>query len=330
MKKIIDAIQLNPYESKAFDFYFKGRSFAVFDIETTGLSPATSKLILSGFLLVSENEGKIVQFFADQPEDEKEVINETIAVLESVDFILTYNGKHFDLPFLEKRAASHGIQYESLPYNLDLYLVVNGYSPLREVLPSLRQKSIEVFMGISDGRDDEISGGESVALYNRYMETKSFELEKKILLHNHDDVIQLYLLLPIIAKVDFHRAMYKLGFPASQLQITKINISGHDLCVKGQQKAVSMDYISFPTAECPYSLIMNSADKSFQLTISGEVSADAVYIDAQALLGDTSSIKKYPSYADGYLILANKGDINYLEVNAFLIEFFKTNISVLI
>lgn len=330
MKKIVDTIQLKRYESKAFDLYFRNKSYAVFDIETTGLSPASSKLILSGILLVNGDEGQVVQLFADQPEDEKEIIMETLRLLESVDLIVTYNGKHFDLPFLVSRAKKHGIGCDSLPYNLDLYLVVNGYSPLREVLPSLRQKSIEVYMGISDGRDDEISGGDSVALYNRYMATKSFELEKKILLHNHDDVVQLNLLLPIIAKVDFHRAMYKLGFLADQYQIGKINISGHDLCVNGMQKGNPKDYISFPTEKRPYSLVMNSKDKTFELTISGEASAGAVYIDAQGLLDDTSSIKKYPSYADGYLILTNNGEINYLEINAFLMEFFKTNISALI
>lgn len=330
MKKIVDVIQLKPYASKAFDLYFKGRTYAIFDIETTGLSPVSSQLILSGILLVNGNEGQVIQFFADQPGDEKKVIEKTLEVLNTVDFVVTYNGKHFDLPFLEKRAKKHGIDFEPLPYDLDLYLVINGHSGLREVLPSLKQKSIEVFMGISDGRDDEISGGDSVALYNRYMATKSFELEKKILLHNHDDVVQLYLLLPIIAKVDFHKAMHKLGFPAGQFQIEKIKISGHDLCVSGMQKRAPKDYISFPTEELPYSLMMNGKDRSFELTILGQMQAGATYIDVPPLLTDTCPIEKYPSYTDGYLILANHGNINYLEINSFLLEFFQFSIPVLI
>ncbi|MGF6375703.1 uncharacterized protein YprB with RNaseH-like and TPR domain [Clostridiales Family XIII bacterium PM5-7] len=330
MKKIIEPIQLKKYNSKILDLYFKDKSYAVFDIETTGLSPSTSQLILSGMLLVRGDQGEFIQIFADQVDDEKAVITETLAVLNTVDYLVTYNGKHFDLPFLERRAKHYGLDYDTLPYNLDLYLVINGHSSLREVLPNLKQKSIEVFMGLSHRRDDEISGAESVALYYRYMETKSFALEQKILLHNHDDVMQLQLLLPILAKVDIHRALFNLGLNTDDFLITKIRLSGHDLLVHGTQKSTPINYMSFPTEETPYALIMNQMDRSFQLTIIGESSADAVYIDASALLSDTKGIEKYPSYTDGYLILKQRGNVNYLEINAFLIAFFDANISALI
>ena len=48
MRKIIDYLHIDRYASKTFNMYFKDRSFAVFDIETTGLSPAYCKVILSG------------------------------------------------------------------------------------------------------------------------------------------------------------------------------------------------------------------------------------------------------------------------------------------
>lgn len=113
---------------------------------------------------------------------------------------------------MEARAKKYGIQFNPGIYNLDLFLVVQGHSGLRESLPNLKQKTLEVFMGLADSRDDEISGGDSVALYEKYMQTHAFALEKTILLHNHDDLLQLYKLLPVISKTDFHRAMYKLGF----------------------------------------------------------------------------------------------------------------------
>ena len=52
MKTITDHIQIPVYRSKLFDLYFGGKSFAVFDIETTGLSPANSKVVLTGILKV--------------------------------------------------------------------------------------------------------------------------------------------------------------------------------------------------------------------------------------------------------------------------------------
>ena len=79
----------------------------------------------------------------------------------------------------------------SMPYNLDLYLVLNGHSPIKKFVPNLKQKTVENYMGLWQSRTDEISGAESVELYNTYEKTGREDLESKILLHNSDDVIQL-------------------------------------------------------------------------------------------------------------------------------------------
>ena len=324
MRKIIDYLHIDRYASKTFNMYFKDRSFAVFDIETTGLSPAYCKVILSGILLVKGDECQVIQFFADQAGDEKEILQQTVDILKSVDYIITYNGRHFDIPFVEKRARKYKIDIGICPYDLDLYLIINGHSELKSVLPNLKQKSVEIFMGLSSGRDDEISGKESVDLYNRYMTTKSFDLERKILLHNHDDLIQLYRILAIISKVNFHRAMFKLGFIAGDYLIKRVNMAGRDLHVLGNQLAEPVDYISFPTEEQPYSLMMDSASREFELTIPGQAEAGAIYFDAQAILGEKiKEIEKYPSVTNGYLIAEEYGKINHMDINAFLLTFFK-------
>ncbi len=324
MKTIKDTLKIQPFASRLMDQYFGGRSFAVFDIETTGLSPVYCKVILSGFLLINGDEAQVIQIFADQPDDEKKLLEETLRVLSGVDYVITYNGRHFDIPFVEKRAKKHGLPFRA-PYDLDLYQIVSGHSPLKEVLPSLKQKSLEVFMGLSDGRDDGISGGESVALYERYMASHSFDLERKILLHNHDDVIQLYRLLPIITRTDFHRAMFRQGFPAGRFCITKIQLSGRDLHAEGIQVKDPADFISFPTDAAPYTLIMNQASRTFELQIPGQAEAGALYLDALSVLGEDAAekIAKYPSVVNGYLITQDHKTINYMEINAFLKVFLE-------
>lgn len=322
MKKIVSDLHIDIYASRIFDMYFKGKKLAVFDIETTGLSPACCKVILSGIMLIEKDSCRAIQLFADRDEDEKEILRHTLDILSSADVLLTYNGRHFDLPFVEARAKRHGLKDFRLPYNLDLYLVVYGHSPLRQMLPSLKQKSLESYMGLSSGRSDKISGGESVELYDRYMRTHAFDLEQKILLHNYDDILQLYKLLPVIEKTDFHRAMFKLGFPAGSLQIKQISLSGRDLHVSALQGSLPQDYISFPTADRPYSLLMNKAEASLELTIPCEVQSGALYFDAQALLGQRiSEIEKYPSVTNGYLIVSDNGNIHHMEINAFLLAF---------
>lgn len=203
-------------------------------------------------------------------------------------------------------------------------MVVNGHSCLKDVLPNLKQKSVEIFMGLAESRDDEISGGESVALYNRYMTTKNFALERKILLHNHDDLIQLYKLLPVILKTDFHRAMYKLGFPAGNMIIEKITQAGRDLHVLGKQRGKATDYISFPTEDAPYSLIMDSASRQAELIVPCQVQSGSIFFDAQQILGAGAvKLEQYPGVVNGYLITSEQGNINFMEINAFLLEFFK-------
>lgn len=323
MKTVIDKINLPPFTARTFTEYFGGKRTAVFDIETTGLNPSYCKVILSGLMLINGEECQVIQYFANQADDEAEIIEKTNALLANVDVIITYNGKHFDLPFMEKRAKKHGLTFNP-NYNLDLYLVVNGHSCLKEVLPNLKQKSVEVFMGLADNRDDEISGGESVALYNRYMTTKNFQLERQILLHNHDDLIQLYRLLPVILKTDFHRAMYKLGFPAGHTVIEKITQQGRDLHVLGRQTGKAIDYISFPTEEQPFSLIMDSASRQLELIVPCQVQAGSIYLDAQQILGaGAETLTAYPAVVNGYLITSELGNINYMEINAFLMEFFR-------
>ena len=324
MKAITDSVQIPAYDSKLFDMYFGGKSFAVFDIETTGLSPANSKVVLTG-ILTADKDGhcQVHQFFADQPDDEKSVIQATIDALRNADYVITYNGRHFDMPFMKKRAEKYGLTFPDI-YNLDLYLLISGYAPFKEVLPGLKQKNIESYMGISISRDDEISGKESVELYNRYMETKRFDLEEKILLHNHDDIIQLYRILPIIGKLDFHKALFKRGFLAGRFHIEQISIKNKELQVQARQLREPVDYISFPTETAPYMLMMNSSDSSVTLSIPCESTAGSLYLDARAILRSSSmKLEPFPGIVDGYLILSQKDQINELEINSFLKIFFE-------
>lgn len=322
MKVINKKIQLNKYSTKAFNMYFQNKPFAVFDIETTGLSPKYCKVILSGILMFegSENFATAIQFFADQENDEELILRKTFELLDTVDYVITYNGRHFDMPFVKTRGEKYGLELPRV-FDLDLYQIVASSKSLREVLPGLKQKDVEFYMGLCDSRLDLISGGESVKLYERYMNMKSFELEEKILLHNHDDIIQLYKLLPIIEKTNFHMAMYKKGFTCCNFNIENINLSSGALRIMGKQRKSPVNFLSFPTEEKPYSVILDAKSGDFELIVPCEKVPRALIIDAQTILGEKyHKIEKYPSFENGYLIVSIENDINHMEVNAFIIE----------
>ena len=75
----------------------------VLDIETTGLNPAVNHFILGG--LYSVPEGTLHQFFAETRAEEEEALSGYLDILRDLDLVITYNGRHFDLPFVGKNAG---------------------------------------------------------------------------------------------------------------------------------------------------------------------------------------------------------------------------------
>ena len=341
MKRFEDEFDIDEFTSRTLDMYFGGLSICVYDIETTGLFPRNDIIMLTGLLTVKDGHATARQFFAEVPSDEKKVLEATLHELSSADYILTYNGRSFDAPFTVSRAKRYGLDAD-LPYDLDLFTVVSGYSEIKKFTGSLSQKSIERFMGKAPGRDDKIDGRESIRLYNQYLSSPSYALEKTIMLHNHDDICQLYKILPVIRQTDFHRAMSRMGFPVSDYIVNDYRINSSGLTVSAVKKKDPIDYISFPIETAPYSLRMSSVTGETELEIPGEEIADGtIVIDAKMILENLPGAKTdvreqntispdkaledlahYPSFEEGYLILKNQGRINYLETNLFLKAFF--------
>ncbi|HZK88365.1 MAG TPA: ribonuclease H-like domain-containing protein [Anaerovoracaceae bacterium] len=315
------------YSSKAFDFYFKDLNFGVLDIETTGLSPDYSAFILGG--LICYKEKTFEQYFVEHFSEEKQVLEKFLERIKTLDVILTYNGQSFDMPFILKRAEKLGLDIEfKLPYNLDLYLVLNAHSHLRKILPDLKQKTIENFMGLWTDRTDEISGKESIDLFYSYLKNHDYQIRDLILLHNRDDVYQLSKLLPVIEKADFHKAMHCMGFiikPSSTcidsdnlLKISKIFITGKELSAIGYQGNTAMDYSSFGSSKANFKLNFNKAKSSFQFSIPLQNINGNIFLDTRKLLSTFQELEKYTFFEEDFLILKVENHINYLEINHFI------------
>lgn len=203
------------------------------------------------------------QYFAESVREEKQLLTKLFTDLNGFDYILTYNGKHFDLPFITKRAQRLDLAERRLrPYNLDLYLCLNGHSEIRNLLPSLKQKSVEAYMGLAPGRGDLRSTAKrALALYRAFEsafdETEKNELRRKILLHNHDDILQLYKIFPIILQTDIHKAFSALGFPVAgqngwpQLNVSFCKVSGGALLISGQPQRGAVPVLVLSVSSAP-------------------------------------------------------------------------------
>jgi uncharacterized protein len=328
MKTITEIITSPQFSSAPFNQYFKNLRMGVFDIETTGLSPGNSHIVLSGFLIPEGGDLVLTQYFAESLADEEEVLRATLEVLDSLDVVVTYNGKSFDIPFVDARAKRILGPTAGLlpyPYNLDLYTVVRKYSPLRQYLPNLKQKTLEDFLGLWENRMDEISGAESASMYMDYLISREPETEEKILLHNRDDVIQLHRLLRVLDKTEVHRAMYNLGFPVRterhSFLVQNMVFGDNRLTISGLQRHQPISHTCFdslmescgPGGTCSWDF--SSSKREFQMVLTPIMEQHLSLIDLRELGLLEEEFAFTPHCQSGYLILRKEQDINYAETN---------------
>lgn len=147
---------------------------AYVDIETTGLSRWTNDMTMLG---IYDGETAKSYVLGQDLENAKEH-------LKQFDIIVTFNGKSFDLPFIEYKFKE---KYDFIHLDLRFLLKELGFSG--------GLKKIEIELGIT--RDDEIAevdGFEAVRLWRRYKNGDENAL-KKLLKYNYEDIVNLKTLL---------------------------------------------------------------------------------------------------------------------------------------
>lgn len=318
MKHITESLDIEIYSSRLTDFYFNGLQAATMDIETTGLSSSRSKFILGGLLTFEDR--RFCQYFAQTESEEAEALFKYMDELSRLDVIVTYNGRHFDMPFILSRYRQiTGAEYTGhLPYNFDLYLLLNGHSPVKHFVPNLKQKTIENYMGLWTDRTDEIDGAQSVELYKEYERTQDSELGRRILLHNSDDVIQLARLLKITSKCDMHKGMYKCGFPVGDLTVSRINISRDFLEYEGVQRGNPVNYRCYDIDGYPAYVDFSRDSRSFIFKVPIIRQKGIAVIDLFASGIDYSPLLDYPSCSSGFLAIESNSTQNHMEINHFI------------
>ena len=178
----------------------ENKQLLLFDIETTGLSHRYSHLYMIGAVFSENNHQILRQWLVQKPADEKKVLEEFAALLNDTSLPVCYNGITFDIPYLRDRYAYWDIKCpfpdrQSAEQTLDLYQyarLMGKYYTLK----SMKQKDIESLLSVS--RKDLMSGGELIPIYENYVRTLDPEAEQLLFLHNHDDLLGMIALLPIL------------------------------------------------------------------------------------------------------------------------------------
>lgn len=187
----------------------KRQELLFFDIETTGFSGDYHQVYLIGCVYFQGETARFIQWFADSKNAESEVIESFFAFLSHYRTLVHFNGDTFDIPFIEKRCHALGLSHDfSDVESIDIYKRIKPYKKYLG-LENLKQKSIEVFLGID--RDDKYSGGQLIDVYAEYLKTHEDFLLKLLLLHNEDDLKGMPKLLPILYYPDFFTGDFTLA-----------------------------------------------------------------------------------------------------------------------
>ena len=208
----------------------------IFDIETTGLNPKFCKIILIGILYNCQDKTIIKQFFAENEDEEKEILSAFVDDVKCFKRHVTYNGLGFDIGFVNYRFKKHNIDFNlNKEDDFDIYRFIKPFKAALG-LEDCSLKSVETYFGIH--RDDVIDGGESVKLYKEFVKIKDSNLMDTILLHNYEDIYNLSKLVNIKDLVSDKLDLVDLSGSNYNLKIFPLNY-------KISTKKLSMNYFIF-------------------------------------------------------------------------------------
>jgi len=206
------------------------------DIETTGFSAKNTSLYAIGCISFSENNPELAIYFAQKPEDEKEVLQSFFELCREKKTLIHFNGNTFDLPYMKTKAKQYNLEH---PFDemegIDIFKRISPYKTILG-LENCKQKTIEQFLGID--RDDKYNGGQLIEVYKEYVQTQDKELEDLLVLHNLDDMKGMLKILPILTYSDIFMVPFR---------VTKVS-ANHYSDDKGIEKDEVVMKIKFHTA----------------------------------------------------------------------------------
>jgi hypothetical protein len=171
--------------------------FLFLDIETMGLFAGQPVVVAGIAQMKSANEVQVDQYVVRGFPDELALVHEVCRQIGGHSVLVSYNGKSFDLPFLQGRSAYYGLQLLPPPIHFDLLHFCRRAwrAALSDrgrcgQLESCSLASIEQsILGIS--RDSDLPGEYVPEFYCEYLRTGNAGFLKPIVDHNRQDVASL-------------------------------------------------------------------------------------------------------------------------------------------
>jgi hypothetical protein len=170
------------------------------DTETTGLAGGAGTL---AFLVGTGSytaEGFVLrQYFLPDPSGEAAMLEASLAEMESHKALVTFNGRAFDVPILQARAALRLRRLDALTGIAQFDLLIHSRRLWRSRLESCALRTLEAeVLGVRRSSDD-VPSGLIPYLYREYLQTNDPNLMAGVLYHNAQDILSMAILAAEVA-----------------------------------------------------------------------------------------------------------------------------------
>lgn len=203
------------------------RHVVYFDIETTGLSggAGTVAFLVGCGWFDADGDFTVRQFFLAGPSGEKPMLQALASVFDEASLIVTFNGRTFDVPFMETRWAFHRtvaptddlLHFDMLPPARRLWGRRDLARPDAEgcSLSALERR----ILGFH--RHNDVPGFEIPARYFQFLRTGDTELVEGVLEHNRHDLVSLAAVMSHALWM-VHEGPHACREPAEQLAVGQV------------------------------------------------------------------------------------------------------------
>ena len=157
------------------------------DLETTGLGPK-ALIFMAGIGFWQGSEFVVQHLVIDEGDDEVALLQAFAEILADYDVLVTFNGKRFDVPLLQKRYEHHDLPDPfGDEFHLDLLPVARRLFPglNRYKLTSLEEQLLDF------QRVDDVPGREIPPLWWKFQKTRNPALMARVVEHNRYDIISM-------------------------------------------------------------------------------------------------------------------------------------------
>jgi len=164
------------------------------DIEASGLSGGSGMYaFLIGIGYFTENGFRVEQFFLNNLNEERAILDELNRLVESHPLVISYNGKSFDVPLLESRNIFHRLQ-TPLSRVLHLDLLHSARRIWKYTLPDCALTTVEQQI-LKASRVGDVPSYLIPQIYFNYMRDRNPHPLKPVFYHNQQDVLAMAALL---------------------------------------------------------------------------------------------------------------------------------------